>query len=63
MTGAPCILAAEFTNGSKTRPARLDFTVIDPARGERKTLSSVAVSGKREARQLAAKRGAKPWNF
>lgn len=58
---APAILAAEFTNGSKTRPACLTLNRI--ANGRRDLVASFPVSGKREARQIAAKHAAKPWNF
>jgi hypothetical protein len=55
------ILAAEFTNGTKRRPAKLDITSI--ANGRRTYLETLTVSGKREARAIAAERGAQPWNF
>lgn len=55
------MLAAEFTNGSKARPAVLTLNRI--ANGRRDLVASFAVTGKREARQLAAQHGAKPWNF
>jgi hypothetical protein len=53
--------AAEFTNGSKRRPPVLTLNVI--ANGERKFHSVYEVANKREARSIAAKLGATPWNF
>lgn len=55
------ILAAEYTNGSKTRSAVLTINLI--ANGERRHVSEHVVAGKREARKVAAECGAKPWNF
>lgn len=60
---AATILAAEFTNGSKTRPALLTVTQIDPRSGQRVELWSRPVSDKREARAIATAHAAKPWNF
>lgn len=57
------ILAAEFTVGSKTRPAILSISSIDPARGSRTAVSRHEVAGKREARAIAKTLGATPWNF
>lgn len=53
--------AAEYTKASKGRADWLDFTVIE--NGERRHIESIAVAGKREARKIAAERGAKCWNF
>jgi hypothetical protein len=56
------ILAAEYTNGSKTRPAKLDIVeIVGGERVNRRTPFSV--SGKREARDIAKALGATPWNF
>ena len=55
------IIAAEYTTGSKARPATLAITQI--ADGRRTYIAEHVVSGKAEARKLAAKLGAKPWNF
>ena len=57
------IMAAEFTVGTKTRSAILSINSIDPARGERTSLSTHEVGGKREARAIAKTLGATPWNF
>jgi hypothetical protein len=55
------ILAAEYTNGSKTRPATLHLNrIID---GHRTPFMGFNVTGKREARGLAKRYGATPWNF
>lgn len=56
------MLTAHYTNGSKARSATLiiveGFSIAgyDPA-------SVIKVSGKAEARKIAAERGAKCWNF
>ena len=55
------ILAAEFTNKSKTHPAELTINKI--VNGRREAMFWTQVSGKREARKIAAERGATPWNF
>jgi hypothetical protein len=56
------ILAAEYTNGSKTLPAKLDIVeIVGGERVNRRTPFSV--SGKREAREIAKALGATPWNF
>jgi hypothetical protein len=55
------VLAAEFTAGSKTRPARVTLNVI--RNGARRFVSEHPVAGKREARANAAQLGFKPWNF
>lgn len=55
------ILAAEYTNGGKTRPATLRLNrIID---GHRTPVIGFNVTGKREARQIAKQYGATPWNF
>ena len=54
-------LEAHYTNGSKTRPAKLDLALT--VNGRRAWLSSSPVSGKAEARKLAKAAGATPWNF
>ena len=58
---AATILAAEFTTGSKRRASVLTLNII--ANGERQFVREFAVTGKREARQLAARHSATPWNF
>lgn len=55
------MLEAHYTNGSKTRPAKLDLALT--VNGRRDWLSSSPVSGKAEARKLAKAAGATPWNF
>ncbi len=55
------IIAAEFTAKSKNDPAWLRINRI--AGGRRYPMMQIAVSGKVEARQVAKKHGAKPWNF
>lgn len=57
----PATFAAEFTNGSKRVNPRLTFTRIE--NGQRDRLYEVAVKNKRDARKLAAERGAVCWNF
>ena len=54
-------MEAHYTNGSKTRPATLDFAFT--TNGNRVWLSSHRVSGKAEARKLAKQQNATPWNF
>ena len=55
------ILAAEYTNGSKTRSPTLQLNrIVD---GHRTPVIGFNVAGRREARQLAAQYGATPWNF
>lgn len=55
------MIAAEYTNPTKKISAMLWITKIE--NGRRELLESYSVSGKREARQIAAKHNAKPWNF
>lgn len=55
------ILAAEFTNGSKTRSPSLAINQI--VNGHRHNVELVQVTGKVQARQIAKARGATPWNF
>lgn len=52
------ILAAEYTTGKQPR---LSITRI--ADGRREYIAEQPVSGKREARMVAAALGATPWNF
>lgn len=55
------ILAAEFTKGGSGRPSILDINrIID---GRRTPVISFRVATKREARDVAKRYGAKPWNF
>lgn len=58
---ATTTIAAEFTKGSKVRPNTLAITRI--ASGRREYLSEHPVADKREARALAARLNAQPWNF
>lgn len=60
MQTAP-IIAAYFTNGSTIRPAQLDINRIE--NGRRELIEVRTVSGKREARAVAAQFNATPWNF
>lgn len=53
--------AADFTNGTKARPATLTFYVIE--NGCRRFLSEQPVADKREARKMAKDMGYTPWNF
>lgn len=54
-------LAAEYTKRGASRPATLDINhIID---GRRTNVVTFAVASKREARELAERYGAKPWNF
>ena len=55
------VLAAEYTNGSKTRSAVLDITRIET--GARQYLATHNVAGRADARKLAKALGATPWNF
>jgi len=55
------IKAAEYTNGSKHKPATLSFASISD--GRRTYEKTVPVSGKREARKMAEQFGYTPWNF
>ena len=55
------VRAAEFTQGTKVRPSVLEITLID--NGSRTYLERHVVLGKAEARKLAAKLDAIPWNF
>ncbi len=56
-------LTADYTNGSKTRSAMVTIHRLDPATGARRAIETRSVTGKREARALAAKIGGKCWNF
>lgn len=55
------MIAAEYTNPTKKISAMLWITKIE--NGHREYLNSYSVSGKREARKIAAELNAKPWNF
>ena len=55
------MLAAEYTRGGRGRPATLGLTNI--IGGRRTRWLTFNVASKREARQIAAGYGAKPWNF
>jgi len=55
------ILAAEYTQGTKTRPAIVALnTIVD---GHRTWGPEFTVTSKREARLIAKKYGFTPWNF
>lgn len=55
------ILAAEYTSKGRGFPATLHINkIVD---GRRWKVIGFNVSGKREARELAQRYGAKPWNF
>lgn len=55
------VLAAEFYPGSKTRSPVLDLTrIID---GHRTKVIGFRVKTKKEARELAKRYSATPWNF
>lgn len=55
------VIAAEYTNGSKRYPPCLYINRI--SNGRRSNIVALTVSGKREARKLAAEYNATPWNF
>lgn len=55
------MLVAEYTKAPKGQADWLDFNTIE--NGQRSHVESHAVAGKRQARKLAADRGAKCWNF
>lgn len=57
------VLTADFTNGGKTRSATLTSNRLDAANGRRTFIERHDVAGKREARALAERLGAKCWNF
>lgn len=55
------ILAAEYTTGTNRYPPTLYINrIID---GRRSNVIAFNVKNKREARELAKRYGAKPWNF
>lgn len=55
------VLAAEFTVKGRNSPATVVLNrIID---GRRTKVIGFNVSGKREARQIAKRYGATPWNF
>lgn len=55
------MLVAEYTRGGSVHPATVDLNRI--ICGHRTNVISFNVSSKREARELAKRYGAKPWNF
>lgn len=62
IVGRPAgVLAAEFTEGGRNRHPRLTFTRIE--NGRRTVLESQPVASRRDARSVAAERGATCWNF
>lgn len=55
------ILAAEYTKGGRVHPATLDINrIVD---GRRWNVITFNVASKREAREVAKRYGAEPWNF
>lgn len=54
-------LIAEFTNGSKRVAPKLTLAAV--ANGRRTILKTVSVSGRAQARSIAAEHGAQAWNF
>jgi hypothetical protein len=55
------VIAAEYVNATSKISAMVFITKIN--NGRRELVDSYSVSGKREARKLAAELNAKPWNF
>lgn len=55
------MFAAEFTKGGFGHPATLDINTISG--GHRTRVIAFSVTGKREAREIAKRYGAKCWNF
>jgi len=56
------VIAAEYTQGSRRISPMVFISKIE--NGNREILvDSIAVSGKREARKVAAQFNAQPWNF
>lgn len=54
-------LIAEFTQGGQRSSPKITINrLVD---GRRQHVETRAISGKREARAIAAARGAQPWNF
>jgi hypothetical protein len=56
------MLVADFYKGTKRKPCVLDISRLSDS-SSRQLLETVAVADKREARKIAAERGAKCWNF
>ena len=56
---SPAALAASYYAGRDRKTLQIERI----AGGRRTILEEIAVSGRREARQIAAARGAKCWNF
>ncbi len=59
MQASPFVLAASYYAGR----GRKTLLIERIAGGRRTVLEVIAVAGQREARRIAAERGAKPWNF
>lgn len=55
------MLIADYYAGSKTAHATVVFSIL--VEGRREHVSEILVSGRRDARQQAARRSAKCWNF
>lgn len=65
------MLTANYFPGNKNTHAAVDIIRLVPANGctgsipgsRREHIETIEVSGKREARQVADRIGARPWNF
>jgi hypothetical protein len=55
------VVEAHYTNASARWSASVQ--IAERVRGERTWLCQIPVTGKREARKVAAQHGAIPWNF
>jgi hypothetical protein len=55
------VIEAHYTNASSRWPATVQ--IAERVRGDRQFKQMIAVSGKREARKVAAQHNAIPWNF
>lgn len=58
---APVTLAADYYSGNRT--AHASVRIYEIANGQRRTICEQDVSGKRDARAVAAQFNATPWNF
>jgi len=55
------VIEAHYTNASARKPATVAIT--ERVLGDRQFKKLIAVTGKRQARKIAAQLGAIPWNF
>lgn len=55
------VIEAHYTNGSARKPAKV--FIASRTIGQRRWTHEIAVTGKREARKVAAQHNATPWNF